>query len=109
MKNWYRNLKKVITLMLLMLVLSACASQQKKEKQEIIVPVIAGLDVVYFPSVPNPEDVEIIPLDEQGNIVVDEKVLIKDVVIPFWYWNMILDYIDKTETAVTALYAAHPP
>lgn len=93
--------------MLLMPVLTACTSQHKKEPIEIV-PVIIGLDDVYFPAFPDPED-NIVPLDQDGNIVTFTDEHIVKVELPFWYWNMIIDYVEETENAVTALYAAHPP
>ena len=66
------------------------------------------LDDVYFPAFPDPED-NIVPLDQEGNIVAITDEHIVKVELPFWYWNMIIDYVEETENAVTALYAAHPP
>ncbi|MBO6101480.1 MAG: hypothetical protein J6P07_09180 [Spirochaetaceae bacterium] len=70
----------------------------------------ADLSTVYFPTAPDPEGVVIIPYDKEGNIVTAPKIPIETVEIPYSYWKQILDYIVKTETAVTALHKAqHPP
>ena len=82
----------------------------KEEIKEIPVPVIAGLDGVYFPSFPYPDDGVIIPLDKEQKIVTDTETEVITVVIPYWYWKMVIDHVKETESAVTALYAArHPP
>ena len=108
MKNLNENLKKVMGLILLMLVLTGCKTLLKKDKNETPTIQVVGIDTVYFPSFPDPEGVEIIPLDAEGNIVVGEDHTVS-IIIPYWYWNLIIDYVEETETAVTALTAAHPP
>lgn len=53
---------------------------------------------LYFPSFPKPRN--IIPLDADGKKVVDDETEIMNVLIPFWYWNLIIDYkleVDNTE------------
>ena len=59
-----------------------------------------GLENVYFPSFPYPKDGIIEPLTEADK---DGELHVYAVVIPYWYWNLIIDYVNKTETAVTAL------
>ena len=78
--------------------------------KEIPVPVVPGLDGVYFPSFPYPKDGIIVSLDENNQAVTKEGIQIHAVVMPYWYWKQIEDYVVKTETAVTALQeAGHPP
>ena len=63
-----------------------------------------GLENVYFPSFPYPKDGIIEPLTEADK---DGELHVYAVVIPYWYWNLIIDYASKTETAVTALEAVN--
>ncbi|MBO7734221.1 MAG: hypothetical protein J6S67_16775 [Methanobrevibacter sp.] len=75
-------------------------------------PVIAGLEGVYFPAFPYPKDGMLMPLDENGEAVIteDENIHIYSVVMPYWYWKLIINYVRETEAAVTALQTAgHPP
>ncbi|MBO7735854.1 MAG: hypothetical protein J6S67_25015 [Methanobrevibacter sp.] len=85
--------------------MTACASHPKGEKKET--PVIT-VDTVYFPSFPEPPE-DIIPLDADKNIVTDSDTDIVYITIPYWYWNLIIDYVEETEQAVTSLTAWHPP
>ena len=75
--------------------------------KEIPVPVIPGLDSVYFPAVPYPADGIVVPLDENNKAVTTNNVQIQTVIMPYWYWKRVLDYTVKTETAITALEAAN--
>ncbi len=63
-----------------------------------------GLENVYFPSFPYPKDGIIEPLTEADK---DGELHVYAVVIPYWYWNLIIDYVNKTETAVSALEAVN--
>lgn len=40
------------------------------------------------------------PLTEEDK---DGELHVYAVTLPYWYWNLIIDYVRKTETAVTAL------
>ena len=57
---------------------------------------------------PDPPD-DIIPLDKDNNVVTSDDTETVNVLIPYWYWNLIIDYVEETEAAVTSLTAAHPP
>lgn len=105
MKNLKQNLKKVMGLILLMLVLIGCKTLPEKDKKETPKILIAGIDTVYFPSFPDPQGVNIISLDADGNIVTTDEEHIANVLVPYWYWNLIIDYVEDTENAVTALTA----
>ena len=59
-----------------------------------------GLENVYFPSFPYPKDGIVEPLTEEDK---DGELHVYGVMLPYWYWNLIIDYVNKTETAVTAL------
>ena len=69
-------------------------------------PVVAGLEGVYFPSFPYPKDGIIEPLTQADK---DGELHVYAVVIPYWYWNLVIDYAKKMETAVTALEAVNSP
>ncbi|MBO7735102.1 MAG: hypothetical protein J6S67_21240 [Methanobrevibacter sp.] len=47
------------------------------------------------------------PVDKDGKAVYevqnDDEIEISAVVVPYWYWLLVIDYVTKTETAVTAL------
>lgn len=75
------------------------------------VPVIVGLDSVYFPTFPYPKDGIVLPLDANNKLVLDDNSEIVSVIMPYWYWNLIIDYATKIETAAAALQAAaeRPP
>lgn len=75
-----------------------CKSYPTKEKTEI--------PSVYFPTVPVPKDGVVIPLDSDFHAVTTEEKEIMYVLMPYWYWNMIIDYMVKTETAVSVLYGS---
>ena len=104
MKNWWKDLILVTALTALTLVLICCASNQKEVIKEIPVPVVAGLDGVYFPSFPYPKDGVVLPLTEKDK---DGVLHVYAVTLPYWYWNLIIDYVRETETAVTALEAVN--
>ena len=96
---------QVIGLIILMLALTGCVSHPKGDKKET--PVIK-VETVYFPAFPEPPE-DIIPLDVDKNIVTSGDTEIVYVAIPYWYWNLIIDYVEETEQAVTSLTAGHPP
>lgn len=103
----HKKIIQVISLIILMLALTACVSHPKGEKKETPAPVIT-VETIYFPSFPEPPD-DIIPLDADKNIVTSSDTEIVYVTIPLWYWNLIIDYVEETEAAVTSLTAQHPP
>ena len=109
MQKIYKNLILITTLMLLTLGLISCASNPKKDWREIK-PAAVDLESVYFPAPPDVEGVVITPLDENKKVVTAPKIPIESVILPYSFWKQIIDYIVKTETAVTALHkAANPP
>lgn len=82
--------------------------------KEIPVPVIPGLENVYFPSFPYPKDGIVLPLDENKNVITGNEpdaddITVDAVLMPYWYWKLIINYVTETEEAVTALTAAKPP
>lgn len=97
MKNLNRKVILVIILILSMPVLNCCRSNPTKEKPATV--------EIYFPSFPTPGKATITPIDIDGKIVRDNDTEIMNVVIPFWYWIMITNYVTETEEAV-AMYQA---
>lgn len=82
--------------------------------KEIPVPVIPGLENVYFPSFPYPKDGIVLPLDENKNVITGNEpdaddITVDAVLMPYWYWKLIINYVTETEEAVTALTASKPP
>ena len=77
--------------------------------KEIPVPVVPGHESVYFPSFPYPADGLVVPLDKDNKAVTTDGVQVQAVIMPYWYWVQIIDYVNKTEKAVTALYAVERP
>jgi len=98
----------VTALIVLMLALSSCATKPKQDENETPKIVIAGIETVYFPAFPYPDDDVVIPLDADKNIVINSGASIEYVMLPYWYWKLIIEYVIDTENAVDAL-AQHPP
>lgn len=48
-------------------------------------------------------------LDKDNNIVTSGDTEIVYIKLPYWYWNLIIDYVEATEEDVTSLTAQHPP
>ena len=65
-----------------------------------------GLEGVYFPSFPYPKDGIIEPLTEADK---DGELHVYAVVLPYWYWNLVINYVSETEKAVTALEVVNSP
>lgn len=72
-------------------------------------PVVPGLEGVYFPAPPYPKDGIVLPLDKNWNVVKTNDVEVETVAMPNWYWKLVLDFIVKTEQAITALEAVNNP
>lgn len=92
-----------------MLVLISCQSNRQEEIKTVYV-----VPDLNFPKFPSPA--VILPLDEKGKRVTDEETDIINVLVPYWYWNLIVDYklnIDEQETFYKAyksrLEEYHPP
>lgn len=92
--------------------MNSCASSPKKAEREIIVltPETTVVKRIYFPAVPSPEGIKITPLDKNKEEVTDPEIPIEYLILPYGYCKNVLEYICKTENAVTALHeATHPP
>lgn len=92
--------------------MNSCASSPKKAEKEIVVltPETTVISRIYFPAPPSPDGVKITPLDKDKIEVTDPKTPVEYLIIPYSFCKSVLDYIYKTELAVTALHeASHPP
>ena len=103
MQKINKKCRQIITLIALMLVLTSCATKQKQAENETPKIVIAGIETVYFPAFPYPDENVIIPLDADKNIVINSGASVEYVMLPYWYWKEIIEYVVDTENAVTAL------
>lgn len=67
---------------------TACTSAPKKDNNEI-----RQTDLIYFPSFSDP--------------IVDGELVIKiegeNIVMPRWYFNLIVEYAIKTESAISLI------
>ena len=104
----YRRCRQIISLIVLMLVLISSATNRKADKKETPQILIASIDDVYFPAFPYPDDGVVIPLDADKNAVIDSGASIEYVMLPYWYWKLIIEYVIETENAVDAI-SQHPP
>ena len=82
----------VIPLIVLMLVMSCCKSNEVKTEYKTI---YATPDL-YFPDYPNPNN-NVLPLDENYKRVTDNTQNVEYVVMPFWYYKLIVDYKVKVD------------
>ena len=103
----HKKVIQALSWIILMLALTGCVSHPRGERKETPAPIIT-VETVYFPSFPEPPE-DIIPLDKDNNIVTSRETEIVYITIPYWYWNLIIDYAEGTEQAVTSLTAQHPP
>lgn len=76
-----------ILLMLSMLVMSCCKSNQIQTEYKTIY----ATPELYFPTYPAPQN-NVLPLDENYKRVTDNVTEIEYVVMPFWYYKLIVDY-----------------
>ena len=70
-----------------MLVMTSCQSDRIKVEYKTI---YATPDL-YFPTYPAPNN-NVLPLDESYKRVTDNDTEIEYVVMPFWYYKLIVDY-----------------
>ena len=90
----------VTILMLLMLSMSCCRSNNVKTEYKTIY-VTPDL---CFPTYPKPGS-NVMPYDKDFNKVTDADTQIEYVVMPFWYYKLMLDYklqVDETEARYEA-------
>ena len=106
-KHLHKKVIQALSWIILMLALTGCVSHPKEDKKETPAPVVK-IETIYFPSFPQPPE-DIIPLDKDKNIVTSDDTEVIYMQLPYWYWNLIIDYVEETEQAVTSLTARHPP
>ena len=87
----------------LMLAMSSCQSDKVITEYKTI---YATPDL-YFPKYPAPGN-NVLPLDENYKRVTDNETEIQYVMMPFWYYKLIVDYkvkVDETEAKYEAFNA----
>ena len=87
----------------LMLVMNSCQSDKVKTEYKTI---YATPDL-YFPSFPAPGN-NVLPLDENYKRVTTDEQDIEYVVMPSWYYKLIVDYkvsVDETKAKYEAFNA----
>ena len=70
-----------------MLVMSCCKSSEIKTEYKTIY----ATPELYFPNYPAPKN-NVIPLDEDYKRVTDNTKEIEYVVMPYWYYKLIVNY-----------------
>lgn len=89
-----------ILLMLSMLAMSCCKSNQIKTEYKTIY----ATPELYFPTYPAPNN-NVLPLDENYKRVTDNTQNVEYVIMPFWYYKLIVDYkvsVDETKAKYEA-------
>lgn len=69
-----------------MLVMSSCQSNKNTEIKTITV-----YPQLYFPKYPEPKK-NVLPLDKDGKVVKDNETEIENVIMPLWYYQLIVSY-----------------
>ena len=77
----------IILLILLTLVMNSCQSNKTRTEYKTVYAV----PELYFPKFPAPGK-NTIPLDENYKKVTDNDTVIEYVLMPFWYYKLIVDY-----------------
>jgi hypothetical protein len=67
--------------------MNSCKSNQIKTE----VKTVYALPELYFPKYPEPKN-KVIPYDKDFKKVTDVETEIEYVVMPFWYYQLIVDY-----------------
>lgn len=79
-------------MIVLMLVMSCCKSNEVKTEYKTIY----ATPELNFPLYPNPQN-NVLPYDENFQRVTDAETQIEYVVMPFWYYKLIVDYKVKVD------------
>lgn len=82
-----------------MLVLNSCRTLRKEVKEETVY----DFSTVYFPSFPSVYKSGVIIPKCYDQIVIGDIYYDKAVVIPYWYWELIINYANETEAAIESL------
>ena len=70
--------------------MNSCKSSEVQYKTVYATPEL------YFPSYPNPQN-NVIPYDENFKKVTSPETQIEYVLMPFWYYKLIVDYKVKVD------------
>ena len=70
-----------------MLVMSSCQSNKTKTEYKTIY----ATPELYFPKFPDPKN-KVVPYDKDFKKVTENTQEIEYVVMPFWYYKLIVDY-----------------
>ena len=77
----------IIILMPLMLVMTSCQSDKVRTEYKTIY----ATPELYFPTYPAPGN-NVLPLDENYKRVTTDEQNVEYVIMPFWYYKLIVDY-----------------
>ena len=83
-----------------MLVMTSCQSDKVRTEYKTIY----ATPELYFPKYPAPNG-NVLPLDENYKRVTDNTQNVEYVVMPFWYYQLIVDYkvgVDETKAKYEA-------
>lgn len=83
--------------MILTLGLTCCVSN---DVPQYIIHNVYKTIPLNFPKFPEPRQGTIIPLDERNKRVTTEEQEVVNVLIPYWYWQLIIKYkldVDNVE------------
>ena len=70
-----------------MLAMTSCQSDKVRTEYKTIY----ATPELYFPKYPDPNN-NVLPLDENYKRVTDNTQTVEYVVMPFWYYKLIVDY-----------------
>ena len=100
MKNLKKKLILATILMPLMLVMTSCQSDKVRTEYKTIY----ATPELYFPQFPAPKN-NVVPYDKDFKKVTSQTQEIEYVVMPFWYYQLIVDYkvaVDETKAKYEA-------
>ena len=90
----------IIILMPLMLAITSCQSDKVRTEYKTIY----ATPELYFPTYPAPNG-NVLPLDENYKRVTTDEQNVEYVIMPFWYYKLIVDYkvsVDEQKTKYEA-------
>ena len=93
--------------MLLMLAISSCKSNQVKAETKVVYV----MPELIKPKYPEPKN-KVIPYDKDFKKVTDAETDIEYVVMPFWYYKLIVNYkvyVDEQFTKYEAFKERYKP
>lgn len=85
-----------------MLSMTSCQSSKEIEYKTVV-----SYPDLYFPKYPEPK-MNVLPLDINGKVVRDSETEITMVMMPFWYYQLIVDYkidVDKARAEYDSFVA----